>query len=305
MQTSMMPIVTMPDRPAVGRSDREPLGQLGRWELLSLEGEGTLARIYRARPVELGGRQAAAYAVKVLQERWHGDDRAVALLAREAELGRAVAHPHLISVLSARLTRPPYYLVMPWLDGQTLRRALDEGGRFDLPVVLWIARQTAEALGALAAAGWRHGDLKPANLHISADGHVTVLDLGLARRLGESDSVLDRCVTGTCQYLAPEAITSTLAADVRSDVYSLGAVMFEMLMGQVPFSGESLEAIVSQHRRMPPPELRRLVPSLPTGVVRLVREMLAKEPFRRPQTPEELIDRLVGLEIQTFGQRGL
>ncbi|MBN1589355.1 MAG: serine/threonine protein kinase, partial [Pirellulales bacterium] len=198
---------------------------------------------------------------------------------------------------------PPYFLVMPLLEGQSLRQLLDDGQPVELPTVLWIIRQAAEALDALAAAGWRHGDLKPSNLFVSRDGHVTVLDLGLARRTGESDSVLDRSVTGTCHYLAPEAITSTLASDVRSDIYSLGVVLFEMLSGQLPFSGDSLEAIVRQHREAKVPDLRRMVPHLPSGVVLLVHQMLSKEPLRRPQTPGELIDRLVRLEVQSFGEQ--
>jgi len=281
----------------------EPLERIGQWELLSREGIGSLSRVYRARPAGSPSDRPAAYAVKVLHRCWNSDPRALALFCREAQLGRTVAHPHLISILAAGLARPPYYLVMPWLEGRTLRRLLDDGTLLDLPVALWIARQTAEALEALAAAGWRHGDLKPSNLFVSSEGHVTVLDLGLARRADESDSVLDHCVAGTCHYLAPETITSTLASDIRSDIYSLGAVLFEMLTGRLPFSGRSLAAIVRQHREAPMPNLRRLVPGLPSGVVRLVHQMVSKEPLRRPQTPRELIDRLFRLEVQSFGQR--
>ncbi|HLA86121.1 MAG TPA: protein kinase, partial [Thermoguttaceae bacterium] len=148
-------------------------------------------------------------------------------------------------------------------------------------------------------------DLKPENLLVSAEGHVTVLDLGLARREGESDSVLARCVTGTCHYLAPEAITSSLASDARSDIYSLGAVLFEMLTGQVPFPGDSLEDVVRRHRELRAPNPRRLVPHVGAGVAQLVGEMLSKEPLRRPRTPEELIDRLTRLEVLSFGERAL
>ena len=280
----------------------EPRRQLGRWELLGIEGEGPLARVYRARPAD-GNDRPASYAVKVLHDRYNDDPQAVALFRREAQLGRAISHPHLISILAAHVASPPYYVVMPWLPGRTLRKMLDERTPLDVPFVLWIVRQTAEALSALAAAGWRHGDLKPSNLFISPEGHVTVLDLGLARRDGESDSVLDRCVTGTCHYLAPEAITSTMASDIRSDIYSLGAVLFEMLTGRLPFPGDSLEAIVTAHRQARAPDPRRLAPHLPNGVVRLVRQMLSKEPLRRPQTPEELITQLSRLEVVSFGQR--
>jgi serine/threonine-protein kinase len=161
----------------------------------------------------------------------------------------------------------------------------------------------AEALEALHAAGWMHGDLKPGNVFLSPGGHVTLLDLGFARRCDETGSAVDRLLTGTCNYMAPELITSALGADIRSDIYSLGVVLFELLAGRLPFTGGSLTELTEQHRRCRPPDLRRLAPQLAGGVVQLVQQMLAKDPLRRPQSPCELIDRLVRLEIATFSER--
>jgi serine/threonine-protein kinase len=140
-------------------------------------------------------------------------------------------------------------------------------------------------------------------VRISLEGHATLLDLGFARRKGESGCAVDRCVVGTGNYMAPELITSTLAADIRSDIYSLGVVLFQLLSGRLPFEGSSLAEVASQHRSAVAPDLRRLVPQLPGALANLVRQMLAKEPLRRPQTPRELIQRLVDLEIATFAER--
>ena len=96
----------------------------------------------------------------------------------------------------------------------------------------------AEALGALDAGGWMHGDVKPSNIFLSPQGHVTLLDLGFARRRGESGTAADRCVMGTGHYLAPECITAAAAADIRSDIYSLGAVLFQILAGRLPLEGD-------------------------------------------------------------------
>ena len=182
-----------------------------------------------------------------------------------------------------------------------------QGGRsqpsLELPLALWIVRQATEALDALHTAGWMHGDVKPSNLLLSAEGHVTLLDLGFARRPTEVGSVVQRCVMGTCHYLAPEMITSALRADIRSDIYSLGAMLFEMLAGRPPFESDDLAELARQHQQSRAPELRRLAPQVPGGVTWLVRQMLAKEPLRRPQSPRELIGRLVALEIATFGER--
>jgi serine/threonine-protein kinase len=251
----------------------------------------------------------------MLHPQWQDDPRAVRLLQREALVGRSISHPHLVSILQANLGRPPRFVVMPWLDGSTLQAQLRAGPDHpadgallrmvpvDLPVALWIARQVAEALEVLDAAGWMHGDVKPGNVFLSPEGHVTLLDLGFARRREETGSAVDRLLTGTCNYMAPELITSRLRADIRSDIYSLGVVLFELLSGRLPFTGGSLAELAEQHRQARPPDLRRLALHLPQAVVELVHQMLAKAPLRRPQTPRELIDRLVALEIATFSER--
>ena len=179
----------------------------------------------------------------------------------------------------------------------------DAGRQFDVPAVLWIARQTAEALDALHAAGWTHGDVSPGNIHVSPSGHVTLIDLSFARRRDEDGSAVDRPVMGTFRYIAPEHITSSLATDIRSDIYSLGVVLFEMLAGRAPFLGEDLAELAVEHRQSAPPDLRRLAPQVPREVALLVCQMMAKNPLRRPQTPRELIERLVRLEIGAFCER--
>jgi serine/threonine-protein kinase len=289
---------------AVRRAGRVELpSRVGQWELVCLAAEGSLGRVYRARPAGTPAGRPPSYALKMLWPRWQNDSRAVGLLQREALVGRSVSHPHLVSILQANLVRPPQFVVMPWLDGATLRGQLDAGRRVDLPAALWGVRQVAQALEALHAAGWMHGDVKPGNIFISPHGHVTLLDLGFARRKDEAGSAVDRLVTGTCNYIAPELITSAMRADIRSDIYSLGVVLFELLAGRLPFTGDSLAELVEQHRQSRPPNLRHLAPHLTKSVVELVHQMLAKEPLRRPQTPRELIDRLVTLEIATFSER--
>ena len=278
--------------------------RVGRWEAVQLAAIGTLARVYRARPAGAADHRAAAYALKMLRPQWQEDPRAIRVLAREALVGRSISHPHVVSILDAHLGSAPRLVVMPWLDGATLREHLAAGHQFDLPEALWLARQVAEGLEALHRAGWMHGDVKPGNILISPQRHVTLLDLGFARRADEIGSAADRCVTGTCNYLAPEWITSALRADVRSDIYSLGVVLFELFSGRLPFEGKDLAEVAVQHRQARPPELRRLVPHLPRDVAELVRQMLAKDPLRRPQTPAELVDRLAALEIAAFSERG-
>jgi len=137
---------------------------LGRWEPVALAAEGAWSRVYRARPLGARGDRAAAYALKTPRPECQGDARAAALLAREAAAGQGISHPHLIPVLEANLRHTPPFLVMPWLDGSTLQASLAAGALIDLPEALWIVRQVAEALAALDAGGWVHGDVKPGNI---------------------------------------------------------------------------------------------------------------------------------------------
>ena len=262
-----------------------------------------MGQVFRARPVGTPANRPGAYAVKVLHPRWEHDAEAVDLFRRQATVSKEVSHPHLVSILAAGISRSPYYVVMPWLAGSTLEDRLGRSPSIDLPNLLWIMRQVAEALDALDTAGWMHGDVKPSNIFVSASSHVTLLDIGFARRVARIGSAVDRPVAGTAHYMAPELIISPPRADIRSDIYSMGVVLFRSLVGRVPFDGNSLGEVTSQHLRSGAPNLRHHVPDLPSSLARLVRDMLAKEPLRRPQTPRELIDRLVPLEIATFSVR--
>jgi serine/threonine protein kinase len=278
---------------------------VGRWELLALAAEGSWAQVYRARPAGAGRDGPAAHAVKMLRPEWQGDPVVEALLGREALVGRSVSHPHLVAILDAQLRQAPPLLVMPWLEGATVESRLAAGWVPDLPEALGIARQAAEALEALDAAGWTHGDVKPSNLFLSPGGHVTLLDLAFARHRGENARQSGRSLMGTPCYLAPECFSDAPQPDIRSDFYSLGAVLYQLLGGRLPFQAEELGQLAIQHKQQGPPNLRRLAPFLSVAVVRLVHEMLAKDPLRRPQTAGELVRRLVPLEIATFAERAV
>jgi serine/threonine-protein kinase len=275
--------------------------RLGRWVLERAIAEGAAATIYRARPAS-GGDTSARYAVKVLDDRI---DRplALAFFRREAEIGRRVQHPHLVTVLASQLNEPPHYLVMPHLLGRTVAERIRDGEHFALPHALWIARQVAEALAALHTAGYMHGDVKPGNIMVSPQGHATLIDLGFARELAETGGALDRPILGTINYLAPELLTSTLCADGRSDLYSLGATLYEMVTGSPPIQAKSLEELAEKQRRDTVPDIRSLVPQMPLDIADLIRRLLAREPLRRPQSAGEVVKALISLEIATLAER--
>ena len=274
-----------------------PVHRLKEWELVELIAAGDDCEIHRARPAGAPANQPPAYAVKLLRSLREHDCRAVALLRREAMVGRRIANPHVVAVLSASLREAPYFLVMPWLAGETLRTRLARSGVPPVHWSLWVVRQIASGLAALDAQGWLHGDVKPDNVLVAPEGHVTLLDLGFARRPGEVEPAADDCVLGTAEYMAPELLFSAMRSDIRSDLYSLGAVLYELLAGRPPFAGETRAELVRQHKQAVPPRLDRVAPHVPGEVAALVHQMLAKDPLRRPQTPDELGDRLAKLEI--------
>jgi eukaryotic-like serine/threonine-protein kinase len=281
----------------------KPSHCIRQWELVEFVGLGSLAHVFKARPAGASPDRPATYAVKMLRPCWEEDPLAIRLLQREALVGQSISHPHLVPILAAPVLESPRLLVMPWLEGSSLGARVAAGQQFGTSESLWIARQTAEGLDALHAAGWIHGDVTPNNIQVSPTGHVTLLDLSFARRNDEFGSAVDRPIMGTCNYMAPEYLTSALRPDIRSDIYGLGVVLFEMLAGFRPFTAETLVQLSIQQRQAGVPDLARSAPYVSPEVTQLVRRMMAKDPMRRPQTPRELIDRLVALEIAAFSER--
>jgi serine/threonine-protein kinase len=285
------------------RATDAPVKFLGNWQLECIAGSGPLTNVFFARPTGCPADWPADYAVKTLQPPHDEDPLAINLLRREAEVGRNTSHPHLVPILESKLDSPPYYLVMPKIDGAPLNRAVAAVGRIAIPQALWIARQVAEALKQLHINGWVHADVKPANIIVSAEGHATLVDFGCALRSSESIFSWERPVVGTLHYVAPEMVTSRLRTDCRCDIYSLGITLFELLAGRVPFPESDQARLVEAHLCVAPPDLRKLRQEVPREVAELVRCMLAKEPLRRPQTASEVIERLTDLEIETLDTR--
>lgn len=293
--------MTARDQALLDRPKAVPAARrLKQWELLGRAAEGTWSEVYRARPADARNTSQGAYALKSLRPRWQDDPRAIALLQREAQVGRAVAHPHLVAVLSASVRQTPRFLVMPWLAGETLKARLRAKGPLAVHAALAVARQVLSALEALQHAGWNHGDVKPGNIFLSPEGHVTLLDLGFAHRAGDERGLTDHCLLGTCDYLAPELVCSRQGGDLRSDLYSLGVVLYESLCGRRPFTARDLAELAAQYRTSASPRLEKIAPHVPRAVADLVHRLLAKEPLRRPFPADDLRHELTGLEIDAL-----
>src|SRR6266849_3089372 len=269
------------------------------YELIERLCVGPLSCVYSARDSatdELG-------AVKLLRPDWEDQPTAVKLLQREARTGLAVRHAHLVQFLYAHVTRPPYFLVMELLRGESLRRRLRRERRLDVPTALWIGRQCAVALTVLHQAGFLHGDIKPDNIRLVDEGQAVLIDLGFAHRPGENAHLLKRgYVLGTVDYLAAELCAFDEETETSSDLFSLGATLFEMLTGQLPYPQGTIEQTLRHHSSEPPTDIRSLVERLPSGLITLIDRLLARRPEDRPRAPL-LVQQLMALEIATGSRR--
>lgn len=277
----------------------EPLPPIPGYDLLSRLGGGLLTSVYTAR--ELATDRLCA--VKVLRPDWEDQATAIKLLQREARATLAVRHPHLPALRHAHVLKPPYFLVMDLLQGESLRRRLRRDYRLPVCDAVWITRQVAEALAALHAAGFAHGDVKPDNVLLTGDGNAVLIDLGFAHRPGENDAILKNgYILGTVDYLAPELCSTTPLDDLASDLFSLGVMLFEMLSGQLPYPRGSIRQTMRQHQFEEPADIRRCAGKLPAGLVRLVPRLLAKKPEDRPK-PAKIVKQLIEVEIATLQER--
>jgi serine/threonine-protein kinase len=273
---------------------------MGSWQLVRPIGRGAWTVVYRAKPADSASPGEGDYALKTLALGFEKDRLGMQLLQREAFVARQVQHAHLTTVLASELDAPPYHLVTPFYHGLTLSQSLASGERFPTPHALWIARQVAEALAALHAAGWLHLDVNPANVIVAATGHATLIDLGLARRIEETAAM--RSVVGTPSHMPPEAFQSALKLTPAADAYGLGVMLYQLLVGTLPFEDDDPMQLAAAHLETPPPSLRERLPHVPTRLARLLRRLLSKEPLRRPAM-DELIATLADFEIETFAER--
>jgi serine/threonine-protein kinase len=292
---SAAPKRTAPPPPA-----RPSSGQVGRWKLGRLRSERDGVAVFDAWADDAHG-SGSPYIVKLARRA--APQSARDALAREAAAARDVMNSHIVSVFEAQLRDVPQYLVMPRLRGRTLAELLTEGKPLSVASALWFARQAAQGLAVLHEKGWLHGDVKPDNLLISPQGHLTLVDLGCARRLEGGEESATPYLAGTIDYLAPEAFCSRLRVDVRSDLYSLGVTLYEMLTGRLPFNGGTAAAAIENRLSAAVPDIRKVNSAVPLETAKLIHSLLAHEPLRRPQSANELATKLAQLEIVFLAER--
>lgn len=259
----------------------------GRYELGNPVGAGGMAEVFRAHDHQLD----RTVAVKILNQAYTAQPAFVERFRREAQAAASLDHPAIVPIYDWGETDESYFIVMAYVDGQTLRDWFRGQNPAPVDEVLPTISRVASGLQHAHDRGIVHRDIKPQNIMIDQEGNPRITDFGIARAAGQTSLTETSMVLGTATYISPEQAMRR-PVDARSDIYSLGAVTYELLAGQPPFEGESIVDLAMQHVHEDPPRLRSIREDVPEGVEQIVLTCLAKDPDQRIQSAGELASAL-------------
>lgn len=247
-----------------------------RYEIEKLIGEGGMANVYLARDTILDRRVA----VKVLRGDLAGDEKFVRRFQREALSASSLSHPNIVEIYDVGEDEGNFYIVMEYIEGKTLKQLIKKRGVLSLSETMDIMLQLLDALASAHDSYIIHRDIKPQNIMIKDSGLVKITDFGIAVALNSTELTQTNSVMGSVHYLPPEQ-ASGKGSTIRSDIYSLGILMFEMLTGKVPFNGDSAVEIALKHMKDPLPSVREINPVVPQSVENIILTAAAKNPKNR------------------------
>lgn len=255
----------------------------GRYKILEMIGGGGMANVYLAHDMILD----RDVAVKVLRLDFAEDEEFIRRFHREAQSATSLAHPNIVNIYDVGEEDSIYYIVMEYVDGQTLKQYIQQNSPIRIDDALEIMKQLTSAISHAHQNHIIHRDIKPHNILIDRYGNVKITDFGIAMALSATSITQTNSVLGSVHYLSPEQARGGMA-NRKSDIYSLGIVMFELLTGRLPFSGESAVSIALKHLQSETPSLKRWNPSIPQSVENIVLKATAKDPFHRYDSVDEM-----------------
>jgi len=262
---------------------------IGNYKIVRELGAGAMGAVYEGLDVMVERRVA----IKMLRAEIARQPDLIERFRAEAVTLARLNHPSIAMLYNFFREGEDYYMVMEFVAGKTLEAILQESGRLAPQTASDILQQALDGMAHAHRMGVLHRDIKPANIMVGADGQVKVTDFGIARVLGSSRMTREGRIIGTLEYIAPERIKGE-EADIRSDLYSAGVVLFEALAGKLPFASETDYALMRAHVEQPPPMLSELGVARPPEMEAVLRKALAKSPADRYQTAEEFRDALAG-----------
>ena len=261
-----------------------------RYELLEHIGGGGMADVYKAHDNVLD----RLVAVKILHAQLAGDAEFIEKFHREAQGAAKLSHPNIVNIYDVGEEDDRHYIVMEYVAGETLKTRIQQQGHLSVAESLRIGKEIAKALAHAHENNLVHCDIKPHNILVMANGRIKVADFGIARAVTSSTMTYNGTVVGSVHYFSPEQAKGTKITP-KSDVYSLGVVLYEMLTGQLPFVGETTVSIALKHLQEEPASVRQLDATIPPIVEAIVQRAMAKEPDERPSS-EELVTEITQAE---------
>jgi len=258
---------------------------LNRYELLEKIGEGGMGSVYKAKCHLLN----RFVAVKILKAELNNDEDFVARFKREATSIASLSHPNIVNVHDVGAEEHINFIVMEYIDGKTLKQIIKENGRISSRETLDIVFQVAKALECAHKNNIIHRDIKPDNIMIMEDNMVKVMDFGIAKVADSRTATNCNNVMGTVRYFSPEQAKGNFV-DCRTDIYSLGIVMYEMVTGQVPYNADSAISIAMMHIQEPVIPPKEIITDIPENINQVILKSMQKEPIKRYQTAREMAD---------------
>jgi eukaryotic-like serine/threonine-protein kinase len=255
----------------------------GRYKILDMIGGGGMANVYLAHDMILD----RDVAVKMLRLDLTNDEEFIRRFHREAQSATSLNHPNIVNIYDVGEENDLYYIVMEFVDGQTLKQYIQQYSPIRVEEAVGIMGQLTSAIAHAHQNHIVHRDIKPHNILVDRNGKVKITDFGIAMALSATSITQTNSVLGSVHYLSPEQARGGMA-NKKSDIYSLGIVMFELITGRLPFSGESAVSIALKHLQSETPSLRRWNTNIPQSVENIVLKATAKDPFHRYNNVEEM-----------------
>ncbi len=262
-----------------------------RYQIIEELGQGGMGRVYKALDKEVDER----IAIKLLRPEIAADQKTIDRFRNELILARKIAHKNVCRMYDLNREENTYYITMEFVPGEDLKSFLKRSKQLTPSTIISVGKQVCEGLGEAHRLGIVHRDLKPQNIMIDKDGNARIMDFGIARTLSGKGVTAEGVIIGTPVYMSPEQVEGT-GIDHRSDIYSLGVVLYEMAAGHVPFEGETALSVAMKHKDELPKNPREFNPQMPGDLCSIILKCLEKDKDRRYQSSGELLNALTGFE---------